>query len=191
MDSNPLQRLNSINKNYYTIYDLEKIFNLERKSLLVALTRLEKRNTLKRISRGIYQLPDRQVDIPAIATELYQPSYVSFEWALAKYGILSQIPYTVTLATPKKPKKMQIGETLCEYRRLKPDLLWGFSLENGTYIADPEKALLDQLYLVSKGKAILDLGALDLKVIRKTVYLEYLRKYPKETGKLARKLLKT
>lgn len=157
MVNNIRQTLKRLGKSYYTVSDLEKIFNLDRKSLLVTLTRLEKRGELTRLSRGMYQLPDQMVDVPVISTQIYQPSYISFEWALAKYGVLSQIPYTLTLATTNRPKRVQIGTVLCEYRQVKQDLLFGFSLVDGIYIACPEKALLDLLDLVSKGKATVDL----------------------------------
>jgi len=185
MANNALKTLKSIGKSFYTLPDLEKIFGLKRKSLLVALTRLEERGELERLARGIYQLPATPVDVSAIATALYQPSYVSFEWALGRYGILSQIPYTVTLATPRRPRKIIIGGIPCEYRRLKGSLFWGYSLAEDGYLAEPEKALLDQLYLVSKGKAFIDMKALDLKAVNKRVLQRYARKYPKATCKLA------
>ncbi len=189
MAPNTLQELERLGKSYYTVADLEKVFSLNRRSLLVALTRLKKRGQLLRLCRGIYQLPNRPSNAFAIATQIYQPSYVSFESAMASYGVISQIPYTVALATVNKPKRIVIGGTTCEYRHLKPDLFFGFTLENGAYIASPEKALLDQLYMVSKGMAGLDFDALDLKVIKKSVLRSMMQKYPLATRKLARSLL--
>jgi len=185
MAYNLLQTLKSIRKDYYSVTDLENVSGMDRKSLLVTLNRLAKRGSIIRLFRGMYQLPDQPANIPAIATQIYPPAYISFEWALSKYGILSQVPYTVTLATPGKPKKVVIGNIPCEYRRLKPDLFWGFSLQEGVYLAEPEKALLDQLYLVSLGKASLDLDSLDLKEIRRTVLRNYMKKYPAATRSLA------
>lgn len=187
--SDALKTLRALGKSFYSLADLEKILGLERRSLLVTLTRLEKRGELARLARGVYQLADVPVDVPAIATALYQPSYVSFEWALAKYGILSQIPYTVTLATPKRPRKILIGESRCEYRRLKESLFFGYSLINDGYLAEPEKALLDQLYLVSRGKATIDINALDLKAVNKRVLQGYALKYPASTRKLVQKII--
>lgn len=188
MAYNPLQELARLGKNYYTVTDLEKVFNLNRQSLLVALTRLQKRGQLVRLRRGVYQLPNRFSNIFAIATQIFKPSYVSFESALAHYGVISQVPYTVTLATVNKPKKIVIGGTSCEYRRLKSELFFGFTLEKSTYIASPEKALLDQLYMVSKGQAGLDFDVLDLKAIKRSVLRHLMQKYPLATQKLARSL---
>jgi hypothetical protein len=61
-------------------------------------------------------------------------------------------------------------------------------LEDDIYLAEPEKALLDQLYLVSKGMAVLDLEALDLKSIRKTTLRKFALKYPRATQKLVEML---
>lgn len=184
-----LQKLKSLKKDYFTIDDLAKVFDMKRQSLQVALTRLEKRGAIIRLTKGVYQLPDIVANIPAIANQLYPESYISFETALAQYGILSQVPYTITFATIKRPTKVIIGEVQCEFRRLKPELFFGFSLADGVYFAEPEKALLDQLYMVSKGKGVLDTAALDLKAIKKSTLRRYMQQYPKATRQLARKTL--
>ncbi len=189
MGAKMIKSLKSIKKDYYTIPDLEKILDQKDNNLLVTLARLEKRGDIKRIFRGVYQLPDQPTNILAVATQIYQPSYVSFESALSIYGILSQVPYTVTLATTKKPKKIMIENTVCEYRRIKPGLFFGFALKDNVYQASPEKALLDQLYFVSKGKATLDLEALDLTIVNKTALRSMMKEYTQATRRLVRLLV--
>lgn len=180
--------LKTLGKKFYTMPDLERIFGLDRRSLRVTLNRLEKRKAIKRIFKGIYQLPDQPTDVEAIATQLYRPAYLSFESALAGSGILSQIPYTVMVATTKKPKRLTIANRTVEYRQLKKDLFFGFQLEGDVYVAWPEKALLDQLYLVSKGQAGLDFNELDLKGLSMGRFLDWAKKFPKPTQRLAREL---
>lgn len=183
-----LAKLKEIKKDFYTIADLEKIFGLGRDSLLVALSRLEKRGQIIRLSKGIYQLPESGPSLEKIATEFYQPSYISFETALAKYGILSQIPYAITLATTNRPKKQVLQDRALEYRQLKKELFFGFLLEGGIYFATPEKALLDELYLVSKGLAALDFSELDLGEIDKKKFFQLAEKFPPVVRRMARKL---
>ena len=91
--------IEQFDKPYWTVSDLEKVLHLKRECLHVALHRLVKAGVLQRLRRGIYQLAGQPPDVPRIANALYLPSYLSFESALARYGILSQIPYTVTFAT--------------------------------------------------------------------------------------------
>lgn len=185
-----IEKLKIINKDYYSISDLEKITGFERKSLLVKLTRLQKRNKLKRIRRGFYQLAEKPLILEKIITQIFPGTYISFESALAYWGILSQKPYAITLAVPKRSQKMQIAERLVELRRLKKQLFFGIELIDNAYIAKPEKALLDQLYLVSKGRARLDFDEINLKNLKKTPFLRYSKKYPEPTRKLARKIVR-
>jgi predicted transcriptional regulator of viral defense system len=112
--------------------------------------------------RGIYRVSIHSVEGAHLANLLYTPSYLSFESALSRYGILSQIPYAMTLATTRRSKKMTLDGTAVEYRQLREDLFFGHRLEKGLDIAEPEKALLDALYLVKRGKLSLALEELDL-----------------------------
>lgn len=174
-----IKTLQSLNRDFFTVFDLEKITDLKRDSLKVTLNRLVKQQILTRLKRGVYQLSLSSVDVRKIANQLYYPSYLSFESALSDYGILSQIPYTQTFATNKKSKKMTIWNTEVEFTQIKNDLFFGYILNNSIYIAEPEKALLDQIYMASRGKRNLNLEELDLKNINKETLDKYAQKYPK------------
>lgn len=191
MASELISKIKTIPKNYYSLNDLEKISKMTRSSLRVTLARLKKRGDLRRLSKGIYQLADQPMELEKIATQIYGHSYISFESALARFGIISQIPYALTIATLKKPKKMFLDSRPIEYRHLKNKLFWGYFLENGVYFAEPEKALLDEFYLVSKGFAKLEFEELDLNEINRRKLKDYARKYPQAVILLVKQLLKT
>ena len=173
-----IKKLQSLDRGYFSVADLEKITGLERSSLKVKLNRLLKQEVLVRLKRGVYQLSLNTIDVKRVANQLYYPSYLSFESALSAYGVLSQIPYTQTFATIRKSKKMVIWETEVEFTQLKKDLFFGYKLENGIYIAEPEKALLDQIYLVKRGKRSINFDELDLRVINRAKLNEYRKKFP-------------
>lgn len=173
-----VQLLNRLDKPYFTVADLEKVLDLKRESLYVTLHRLVQYGVLRRLRRGIYQLSLRPNDVPRIANPLYSPSYLSFESALARYGVLSQIPYTVTFATSKRSKRMTIGETEVEFRQIRPDLFFGYVLDQGLYLAEPEKALLDEMYLVRRGRADLPLDELYLEDLDVEKLFEYASRFP-------------
>jgi len=173
-----IKTLSSLDKGYFTTADLERITGLGRESLKVALHRLVKKGLLTKIKRGVYQLSFNPVDVKKIANQLYYPSYLSFESALSQYGILSQIPYTQTFATPKRSKKVTLWKTEIDYRQLQKKLFFGYVLSNDIYIAEPEKALLDQLYLVSRGKTTLNIEELDLTRIDQKKLVNYAQKFP-------------
>jgi len=179
-----------IEKDYFTFADMEKIISAKRESLYVILNRLVKKGLLQRVTKGIYKLKGKNLDIESFACSIYFPSYISFEWALAKYGTKSQIPYTLTMATIRKTKEIRFGEVRIEYRKIRPDLLWGYDFIDKAYIAWPEKALLDQLYLVSQKKAYLNFEELDLKEISRRKLLSLSKSYPQSTQRLVEDLSK-
>jgi predicted transcriptional regulator of viral defense system len=125
-----------------------------------------------------------------IANALYTPSYLSFESALSRHGLLSQIPASLTFATTRKSRRMTLSTTEIEYRKVKTSLFFGYTAGNGLLIAEPEKALLDALYMVSRGKLMLKTGQLDIKGLRRTRLANYAKKYPVGVRDRMRELIK-
>ena len=104
------------------------------------------------ITRGLYET-DPNVPGYLLAGSIYGPSYISFEYALGYYGMIPEVVYTVTSATfeKKKKKKYETSFGTFTYRDVPPKAfpLGIRLLQEGDYffrIADPEKALCDQLY---------------------------------------------
>lgn len=87
-----------------------------------------------------------------IAASLYQPSYISLQTALSYYKMIPEKITAVTSVTARKTKTFENEEGLFSYRHLKKQAYFGFRQvrdEAGYpyFIAEPEKALLDYLYL--------------------------------------------
>lgn len=177
-DTDLIKKLMDLKKPYFTVADLEKIIELKKKSLYVTLNRLTKSGVLTRLKKNVYIVFTGDIDAEKIANEIYYPSYLSFEKALSDYGILSQIPFTLTFATARPSKKLIIANTEVEYSHIKKSLFFGYEVKNGKYIAFPEKALLDELYLVSRGLRTLNITELDLKEISKDRLEEFAKKFP-------------
>lgn len=173
-----IKKLTDFRKSYFTVSDLEKVIGLKRDSLYVTLNRLVKSGVVIRLAKNIYSLFTQAFDVEKIANELYFPSYLSFEQALSRHGILSQIPYTITFATVRPTKKMVIANVAVEYSHLKKELFFGYILKNEKYIAEKEKALLDQLYMVQMGKKSINIEELDLRDVNKELLEEYAKKFP-------------
>jgi predicted transcriptional regulator of viral defense system len=184
------RKLKQYNKKYFTFSDLEKILGQKKNVLKVTISRLVKKEVLFPIRKGIYILPENWSEIESIISQIYFPSYLSFDTALARYGILNQIPYVFSYASPKISKSFFLGQNRIEIRKIKKKLFFGYTLQKDLFIALPEKALLDQLYLVSFGKARLDFDELNLKELSKTKFLQFSKKFPLRTQKLAQKLSK-
>ena len=121
------------------------------------LVEWQKKGYIKKIIRNFYVFSDQSLTEPAlfmIANNIYSPSYISFEMALAHYQLIPESVYGVTSAATKKTTVLgtPLGDFI--YRSLKPELFFGYTLipfQNQRYlIAEPEKALLDFFYLNPK-----------------------------------------
>ena len=119
------------------------------------LSRMVERGECFPITRGLYET-DPNVPAHLLAGSIYGPSYISFEYALGYYGLIPEAVYTVTCATfeKKKKKKYETSFGTFTYRDVPSEAFpLGIRLiQEGDYfyrIAEPEKALCDQLYTIS------------------------------------------
>lgn len=116
------------------------------------LSREVKEGKLHRIVNGLYET-DASTPGYLLASSIYGPSYISFEYALSYYGFIPERVTTITCATANKKKKKQFNTDfgIFTYRDIPSDAYpVGILLkeENGySYqIATKEKALCDKLY---------------------------------------------
>jgi len=177
---------------FFTLKTLRDILEINRESTLFSIVKkLMKAGVLLKIEKDKYLLKGREAGDFALADFIYQPSYVSFESALNFYGILSQFPYEISSATARKSVKKVFQDKIFVYTHIKKELFWGYEKKENFLIALPEKALLDQVYLMSKGYKSISLDEYDLSRIKVSRLKEYLSKYPKTRQfKSAVKLLK-
>jgi len=146
----------------------QKIFSFQNdNSLYKFLQRLERADILKRIVKGKYLFSLKEINDYELANLLLTPSYISLESALSFYGILAQFPYTITSVTPLKTKKIIYNEKEFEFAHLKREYFFGYVKKDNFLIALPEKALLDELYFISKGLIRISLDELNLSIIKK------------------------
>ena len=116
------------------------------------LARMAERGECFPITRGLYET-DRNAPAYLLAGSIYGPSYISFDYALSRYGLIPEAVYAVTCATfeKKKKKKYETPFGTFTYRDVPSEAFpLGIRLvQEGDYfyrIAEPEKALCDQLY---------------------------------------------
>ena len=140
-------------KEYSNIY--QKINNECKKGILV------------KIKRGLYT-DDLYNDKEVIANICYNPSYISFEYALSYYGVIPEFVSTFTSATfgKKNNKIYHMKDSTFDYRSV-PDevfpmgiLIMKNSKDISYKIASKEKALCDLLYSKYPVRSIKDLKIL-------------------------------
>lgn len=178
---NIIKALEKTGKEYYTPADMGKITGLSGQALRVRLSRLKKAGVIERLGRGMYAPAGAAVDPEKAANEAVYPSYVSFRSALSKYGVISEVPYELEMATTKSTRRRRIGNIDVFYRKLKKALFFGYTLEKGVFIAEPEKAFLDLLYLKGTGKDRgRELEKADLSKLERKKIMLYSAKFPKK-----------
>lgn len=122
-----------------------------------------KHQALFPVIRGLYET-DKNVSGYLLASSIYNPSYLSLDFALSFYGLIPETVYTFTSVTFKKNKKKTYKTSFGTYTyRDIPELAYpvGITIRyEGTYsflIADQEKALCDKLYTLKPVTNIKDL----------------------------------
>lgn len=121
----------------------------EQRTTSKRLQALERAGLVRQLRRGLWSL-DPELDpfvLPPFLTAPL-PAYVSFWSALAHHGMIEQIPRQIWIASPARPQKVTTSIGTYEIHRLTPELITGFtSSEDQGYLAGPEKALFDTIYI--------------------------------------------
>ncbi len=101
-----------------------------------------------------------------IANRICSPSYISLESAFSYYGFIPEGVLTINSVTSLKTKVYSTPLGHFNYRNLKPSLLFGIRMikagNQQVRLAEPEKALLDYLYLNPAVRTNQDFEALRL-----------------------------
>ena len=182
------EKLLALNKRYLTGREIARVLGITSKSRRVTLYRLAGRKVLRRLRRDLYEVILKPSDISEAANVIYQPSYLSFVYCLGKLGILNQIAYEIEFATPRKTKRMEIRGRPVIFRKIDKKLFFGYLLKDNVFIAEPEKALLDTLYIKLKGLTDLNEEELNFGSLSKEKFLEMSRKFPPNIQKEAKRI---
>ncbi len=183
-----IEKIEHLGKDVFDISDVKKLFPAET-YINTTIKRLRDSGVITHIARGVYTLRGHSFDVEKLATRIYYPSYISFESALSKYGIINQGLYGLTLATTRHSKKITLKGIECDYSQIKPELFFGFNLTGGTYIAEPEKALLDTLYLMSRGTKTKSYHKWHTEELDKSKVKKYLPPFGSAVRKLVREVI--
>jgi predicted transcriptional regulator of viral defense system len=183
-------KLLETNKRYFSGREISLLLDIKEKNRRVTLSRLVKRKILRRLRRNLYEVIVKPTDVLETASTLYQPSYLSFSYCLGELGISNQIAYEIEFATPKKTKRLILRDRSIIFRKINKKLFFGYTLKDKIFIAEPEKALLDTLYLKSKGLASLPEEELNLKGLSRQKFLKMSRQFPAKVQEEAKRLAK-
>lgn len=142
------------------VFTTNEIIALSGKSTSVvtqSLTYLERQGLIFKVARGIWAEAHSRVSpyhvVPFLAPR--HRVYVSFVSALHLHGIIEQIPQTVTLASTAHTRTIYTKLGTFAIHQIASGFFKGFDWYRGEgdfLIAEPEKALVDSLYLSAHKK---------------------------------------
>lgn len=140
------------------VFSAQQLANFIRKKKSVAsvyLNRMVKKRIAVQLIKGKISFDEDEF---VIASQLLEPSYISFGTALYLNQKMMQAPAVIECATPKRSityKKLGII-----YRKIPAELFYGYKKErkSNSYImlAEPEKAFIDSIILNKISKSFAD-----------------------------------
>lgn len=134
----------------FTVADICVLFGLSRGTAVKLLHRYAKKRFIVRLKRGLYGLADALPSELFIAGKLYEPSYISREFALSYRMVIPEAVYEITSVTPKATRRFERVGKIFSYRKIKRTAFTGYTIEKqrelSFRIADAEKAFVDANY---------------------------------------------
>ncbi len=130
----------------FSVQQLANLIGRTKRIAKVYFSRLVNAGLATRLIRGRISFTD---DDFIIASELVEPSYISSYSALLFHGISQQVPKYVECVTTKNTLKYpKLGLV---YHKIPTSLFYGYRKHKKgnsyIFVAEPEKALIDGLYL--------------------------------------------
>ena len=137
------------NKTIFSTKEIALLWN-EENSVAVRnrLNDYVKNGKLIRLRRGLYS-KDKNYDKFELAVNIYTPSYISFETVLYKAGAIFQYYNSIFVAS-YLTRDVNVDNQKYSYKKIKDTVLTnqsGIKRNNNYYIASPERAFLDVVYL--------------------------------------------
>ena len=182
-----LIEIQKIDKLYFGCKEIARVLEISKASARVTASRYAKKGLLLRIKKNMYVLRERWVAAEKeekflLANLAQTPSYISLATALDFYELTTQMQRNFFESVAlKRTKRINVNGNIFRYARITNRLYHGFKKEKGVFIATPEKALLDAIYLMSYGRYALDLSAIDPKKFDGDELMRLSKEFPLRT----------
>lgn len=166
--------------------------DVQRAEIQRQLARWQRSGHLQQVRRGLYSVaPPYRHRTPhpfLVANRMVKASYVSCQSTLAWYGLIPEYTPVTTSVTTLRPGSRNTPFGDFQFRHLKQDLWFGYQLlsvtpEQQAFVAHPEKALLDLLYLTPEADNPLFLQELRLQNLEQ-LNQELLNQFVERIGSL-------
>lgn len=179
---------------YFTVEDLANLLEITSESARVLCSRYTKKGLFVRLKKNVYILSERwdvrsRDDVLRICNILQVPSYLSFMTALSLYEVTTQVQRDFyENASVKRSVRYDVQGVSFHYYKLQKKYYFDFIRKDDLFIATPEKAFIDSVYLYSFGKYALDFSSIDIHKLDKDRIRDVMKGYPKKTIGIVRKI---
>jgi predicted transcriptional regulator of viral defense system len=182
-----LIEIQKIDKFYFGYEEIARVLGISKASARVTASRYAQKGLLLRVKKNMYVLRERWIAAEKeqkfmLANLVQTPSYISLATALDYYEVTTQMQRNFFESVAlKRAKRINVNGNIFRYTRIRNRLYDGFKKEKGFFIATPEKALLDAIYLMSYGRYALDLSSIDPKKIDGNELIRLSKEFPART----------
>jgi predicted transcriptional regulator of viral defense system len=146
------------NLSYFKRETISQFVDVSKNALSTNINRWIKNGVLIQLKKGFYvtsnyfeRLRDKTAYLEFISNKLREPSYLSLEYILQRYGILTESVYSINSITIKSGRTYKNKLGFFIYRNIKNELFTGFNIvEKNSFIikeSTKAKALFDWMYL--------------------------------------------
>lgn len=188
---------NRLKRLYFSVEDLGRILGIKQESARVLCTRYTRNGLFVRLKKDLYMLDEKwrtlsKEEFFVISNILQVPSYISFTTALSYYGITTQVQRDYfESASLKRSIEFNINGVIFSYHKIQHTYYFDFVRQNNIFIATPEKAFMDSVYLYSLGRYALDFSAIDMDKLDIKKISSLSEPYPQKTKRLIKKICMT
>jgi len=149
MEKDQLLDLMRLKNTIFTTKDVSLFWNESRVDFVrKKLYRYLKSGKIKSIRKGIYA-KDKNYNKYELASKIFTPAYVSFETVLAKAGVIFQF-YSQIFVASYLNRDLVIDGQNYSFKKIKDSILTnrtGIEARDNYFVASPERAFLDIVYL--------------------------------------------
>lgn len=153
-----LTYIKQLRRSVFTTTELTQLSGKSASAVVQALNSLQKQGVIFKVYRGIWaNTEDERFNVFNVVPFLFKEhrAYISFISALHFYGIIEQIPQIIMVASTGHTRTIKTSVATYHIHRIHPYFFKGFVLNKATQeflIAEPEKALVDSLYISAHKK---------------------------------------
>lgn len=163
---NALETILNSERTVFTIQSLRLLTDCDDSSRLTkSLNYYSKSGKIRNPRKGIYTKP--RYDEKEMACSLFRPAYISLEYVLQRSGVIFQYDNAITCVCYLN-REVEVDGNFFKFRIIKPEIwvgMEGIEQYDNVYIATPERAFLDMIYLSAGNCCFDNIKPLDKKKI--------------------------